>query len=157
MRVKQIKDEIIDLYQLYQLSPGNLRNLSFNSFATILITISFCLVNSLDLELSIQVSCFHKTIDHWYSALDNSELVGVVFIDLKKAFYNVDHSIICNKLRHYGVLGNEFPWFKSYISNRKQFCRVNGVDSKHMSATRLFSWVTSISRLHKRYFTSCKP
>ena len=33
------------------------------------------------------------------------------------------------KLEHYGVVGRELSWFKSYLSNRKQFCRVNGVDS----------------------------
>ena len=27
-------------------------------------------------------------------------------------------------------MGNELLWFKSYISNRKQFCRVNGAYSK---------------------------
>ena len=76
------------------------------------------------------VSCLLKTIDDWYSTLDNSELFGVVLIDIKKAFDNVDHSILCNKLRNYGVLENELLWFKSYISNRKQLCRVNGADSK---------------------------
>ena len=76
------------------------------------------------------MSCRLKTTDDWYSALDNNELVGVVFMDLKKAFDTVDHSILCKKLRHYGVLGNELLCFKSYISNRKQFCRINGVDSK---------------------------
>ena len=30
------------------------------------------------------VSCLLKITDDWYSALHNSELVGVVFIDLKK-------------------------------------------------------------------------
>ena len=30
----------------------------------------------------------------------------------------------------YGVQKRELAWFKSYLSNRKQFCRVNGVISK---------------------------
>ena len=76
------------------------------------------------------MSCLLKTTYGWYSALDNSELVGVVFIDLKKAFDTVYHSILCNKLRHYGVFGNELLWFKSCIYNRRHFCRVNGEDSK---------------------------
>ena len=31
---------------------------------------------------------------------------------------------------HYGVQQRELAWFKSYLNNRKQFCRVNGVNSK---------------------------
>ena len=62
--------------------------------------------------------------------MDLGKLVGLVFIDLKKAFDTVDHNILCKKLELYGVQQRELSWFKSYLSNRKQFCRVNGVDSK---------------------------
>ena len=50
----------------------------------------------------------------------------LVFIDLKKAFDTVDHKI----LEIYGVQNRELSWFESYLTNRKQFCRVNGVDSE---------------------------
>ena len=36
---------------------------------------------------------------------------------------------IVKNLEHYGVVGKELSWFKSYLSNRKQYCRINGVDS----------------------------
>ena len=65
----------------------------------------------------------------WYNGLDLSKLVGLVFIDLKKAFDTVDHDILCEKLEVYGVQQQELSWFRSYLSNREQFCRVNGVDS----------------------------
>ena len=55
--------------------------------------------------------------------------MGLVFIDLKKAFDTVDHDILCKKLKLYGVYQLELSWLGSYLSNRKQFCRVNGVDS----------------------------
>ena len=58
--------------------------------------------------------------------------MGLVFIDLKKAFDTVDHEILCKKLRVYGVQHRELSWFRSYLSNRKQFCRVNGVASDIM-------------------------
>ena len=53
----------------------------------------------------------------------------LVFIDLQKAFDTVDHDILCKKLQIYGVQQRELSWFRSYLSNRKQFCRVNGVAS----------------------------
>ena len=51
-------------------------------------------------------------------------------IDLKKAFDTVDHDLLCKMLEHYGVQERELSWFQSYLSNRKQFCRVGGVDSE---------------------------
>ena len=55
-------------------------------------------------------------------------MVDMVFIDLKKAFYAVDHHIICMKLESYGVIHTELTWFVSYLSNRTQHCRANGVE-----------------------------
>ena len=73
------------------------------------------------------LTCLLKMSDDWYNGLDLGKLVGLVFIDLKKAFDTVDHDILCRKLELYGVQQRELSWFKSYLSNRKQFCRVNGV------------------------------
>ena len=85
--------------------------------------------NSGFLHLRSTVTCLLKNTDDWYNGLDLGKLVGLVFIDLKKAFDTVDHDIFCKKLAHYGVQHRELSWFKSYLTNRKQFCRVNGVDS----------------------------
>ena len=53
-----------------------------------------------------------------------------MLIGLRKAFDTEDHNILCQKLEHYGVLGRESSWFKSYLSNRKQLCSINGVESE---------------------------
>ena len=81
------------------------------------------------LRLHSTLTCLLKMSDDWYNGLDLGKLVGLVFIDLKKAFDTVDHEILCKKLELYGVQQRELSWFRSYLSNRKQFCRVNGVDS----------------------------
>ena len=82
------------------------------------------------LRLCSTVTCLLKNTDDWYNGLDLGKLVGLVFIDLKKAFDTVDHKILCKKLELYGVQNRELSWFESYLTNRKQFCRVNGVDSE---------------------------
>ena len=53
----------------------------------------------------------------------------MVFINLKTAFDTVDHQILLAKLKKYGIYGLEHTWFKSYLQNRHQFCKVNGTSS----------------------------
>ena len=53
--------------------------------------------------------------------LDNNLFAAGVFIDLQKAFDTVDHEILLYKLNHYGIRGVANDWFRSYITNRKQF------------------------------------
>ena len=76
------------------------------------------------------MTCLLKNTDDLYSGMDTGNLAGMVFVDLKKAFDTVDHQILCGKLESYGVLHRELTWFGSYLSNRVQYCRVNGVDSQ---------------------------
>ena len=63
------------------------------------------------------------------SALDNNKTVYGIFVDLQKAFDTVNHEILIEKLQHYGIRGKTNDWFKSYLTNRKQFVSINGYDS----------------------------
>ena len=53
-----------------------------------------------------------------------------IFIDLKKAFDTVDHSILLQKLNHYGIRDTADLWFKNYLNDREQFVSVCGRDSE---------------------------
>ena len=63
-------------------------------------------------------------------ALDNGNVVGVVFIDFKKAFDCVSHSILYLKLQALGFSGSALVWIRDYLKDRKQFAVVNGCKSQ---------------------------
>ena len=66
-----------------------------------------------------------ETSDNWCVNIDRGLLNGVIFIDLRKAFDTIDHKIILQKLTKYGVDQDALKWFKSYLTNRMQRCKVN--------------------------------
>ena len=72
-----------------------------------------------------------EATNSWSVNIDNGLVNGVIFIDLKKAFDTIDHTILIRKLRIYGVDSSSLKWFESYLCGRNQKCSTNG----HLSNT----------------------
>ena len=66
----------------------------------------------------------------WKKALDLGKVVGVLFVDFRKAFDTVDHTILQQKLQAVGISGNLYDLLVDYLKNRHQFAYINGASSK---------------------------
>ena len=71
-------------------------------------------------------------VDKISAALENGEYVLGLFLDFSKAFDTVNHDILFIKLEYYGIRGPALKWFKSYLSQRKQFVDYNDAISDQL-------------------------
>ncbi len=53
-----------------------------------------------------------------------------IFLDLSKAFDTLENTILLEKLKHYGIAGVAYKLMESYITNRKQYVKIDGTKSK---------------------------
>ena len=77
-----------------------------------------------------------RLTDQISTNIDNDELTGLVFIDFRKAFdviYEIDHELLLKNLSMFGVRPSSVTWFKSYLSERKQFITLGKVKSEQLT------------------------
>ena len=67
--------------------------------------------------------------EHIKESIDKGKFGCGIYIDLRKAFDTVNHSIPFKKMEHYGVRGALLEWFKSYLTGRNQYVFYNGESS----------------------------
>ena len=60
-------------------------------------------------------------LNYIYPCLDADSNVLSIFCDFSKAFDSVNHSVLLQKLHHYGIRGFVYDWFGSFLSGRTQY------------------------------------
>ena len=64
-------------------------------------------------------------IENWKKQLDNGEKVGVIFMDLSKAFDTISHSLLLAKLKAHGFSNQALSLLQRYLCNRFQRSIIN--------------------------------
>ena len=77
-------------------------------------------------------SCLTHLLKHMdnviHSILEGHEH-DVVYLDFAKAFDKVDHEILIQKLKLFGINGKLLAWIKEFLLDRNQLVAINGVHS----------------------------
>ena len=90
-------------------------------------------------------------LDRWYRALDKRSFVGVVFLDITKAFDTVTHNLRLSKLSSLGLSTSAVSWFQSYLSN---CCHITQVADSYSSPSFPSSGVPQGSILGPTLFSA---
>ena len=72
------------------------------------------------IELTDELS---KNIDQGYQT-------DVIVLDFAKAFDRVNHSLLCEKIKSYGITGKTNEWIQSFLNERKQKVVIDGESSE---------------------------
>ena len=76
-----------------------------------------------------------ELVDRTIFTLDKDETPINIFLDLSKAFDTLNHTILLNKLHHYGIRDGSLNLFKRYLQNRKQYVVINNAKSDTLDIT----------------------
>ena len=69
----------------------------------------------------------------WTEALMHNIPIDILYLDYAKAFDTVPHQRLLNQVESFGITGKTLQWIRSFLSNRKQKVRTNGVESSWSS------------------------
>jgi hypothetical protein len=96
------------------------------------------LITSLQHGFMHNQSCVTQLLSVLHSigkSLDQNTQTDILYLDFAKAFDCVDHVILIEKLKWYGVTENLLNWFTDYLSDRSQRVLIDGVASRYLPVT----------------------
>ena len=64
--------------------------------------------------------------------MDHNKSPISIFLDLSKAFDTLDHNILIDKLRYYGIRNKSLDLLNSYLTNRRQVVQYDETISKEL-------------------------
>ena len=76
-----------------------------------------------------------ELIDRIITQMDQDEIPINIYLDLSKAFNTIDHLILIDKLKYYGINGTDLNLFRSYLNNRKQYAEIDHIKSNMLPIT----------------------
>lgn len=65
-----------------------------------------------------------RAVEDWKNALDDNKYVGIVMMDLSKAFDSLAHGLLLAKLYAYGLSMDALEMIRSYLVGRKQCVKI---------------------------------
>ena len=68
-------------------------------------------------------------IENWKTQLNNKNKVGVVIMDLSKAFDTLNHKLLIEKLEAFDLDSGSSSFLQSYLTNRYQRTRIGNAFS----------------------------
>ena len=66
-------------------------------------------------------SCLSQLTDRILNGAENGRHMGMILIDLQKAFDTLEHKILLDKIKCKGFSDKTINWFNSYLTNRVIF------------------------------------
>ena len=80
--------------------------------------------------LDLQPHAVESVYSNLLSNADNGLYSWSIFLDLSKAFDKINHNILFDKFYHnFGIRGIPLQLFRSYLSNLKQFVKLENVQA----------------------------
>ena len=75
------------------------------------------------------ITAMVNLVDQLIANMDDKLISSLLMIDLSKAFDTINHELLITKLSIYGVSPSSLKWFKAYLTSRRQYVRIENVDS----------------------------
>ena len=80
---------------------------------------------SLVFTQNIQLICLSHLNNKILEGFDNGVLTGMILIDLQKAFHNIYHNLLLEKLKTIVFCGDTVNWFHSYLTDQAFLVSMN--------------------------------